>query len=238
MLKFPFQKSNTSTLGEAQEMILLTIARAAENNRTVSPADLARELNIPPAPHLQSLLAQSLIRIDPSNALTLTATGRERARALLRRHRLAERFFTDILGLDWTRAHEEADKLEHVVTAEVEAQLASQLGEPDTCPHGNPIPNTHGDATAAPTLSLADCAPYTRATIARIGIETSAALHHLATLGLLPNVQVVIENHAPFNGPVLIRVGRAHYALGRDLASRIWVREILNSEFRIQNSLC
>ncbi len=62
--------------------------------------------------------------------------------------------------------------------------------------------------------------------ITRIADETPASLQHLATLGLLPDVEIEVENKAPFGGPVLIRVGRAHYALGRDLASRIWVKAL------------
>jgi DtxR family Mn-dependent transcriptional regulator len=131
---------------------------------------------------------------------------------------------TDVLGLDWTRAHEQADKLEHTVSAEEEAALVAQLGNPEKCPHGNPIPDASVPA-AVPAQALSACAAPTRATITRISTETPAALQHLATLGLLPNVEIEIENHAPFGGPVMVRVGRAHYALGRDLAARIWVSQ-------------
>ncbi len=217
----------TTPLLEVQEMVLLTLARAEENALSLANADLARTLNLPlsaldtPLAHLAE---HALIAITP-NQITLTAAGRERARGLLRRHRIVERHFTDVLGLDWARAHEEADRLEHLVSPATEAQLADQLGNPDTCPHGNPIPFAFDDTAHAPQLSLADCHSHTRATIVRIGLETSATLQHLATLGLLPNVEIVVENRAPFNGPVLVRVGHAHYALGRDLAKRIWVKE-------------
>jgi DtxR family Mn-dependent transcriptional regulator len=225
MFKLPFRETSApAPRDELREMILLTLARAEETARALSPDDLARELNFAVAPHLQALIAQGLLRAEPSGALALTNAGRDRALTLLRRHRLAERLFTEVLGLDWAHAHEEADKLEHVVSAEGEQQLANQLGEPETCPHGNPIPPARVDRERAPLASLADCAPQTCATIARIALETPAALRHLATLGLLPDVQVVIENKAPFDGPLMLRVGRAHYALGRDLAARIWVR--------------
>jgi DtxR family Mn-dependent transcriptional regulator len=216
---------SSASPNEIQEMILLTLIRAAEIQRALSPADLARELNVPLASHLQSLISQSLILSNSDHTFALTDAGRARARALLRRHRLAERHFTDVLGLDLARAHAEADKLEHSLSPEAEATIAAQLGEPDTCPHGNPIPGARGETTRA-SKSLAECAPHTAATIARIALETPAAIQHLATLGLLPNVEIEIENHAPFAGPVLVRVGRAHYALGRDLANRIWVNPI------------
>lgn len=209
---------------ELQEMILLTLIRAEENGRLASSVDLAHELNADIANELCPLIEQSLARVDSSGMLALTDTGRAKARALLRRHRLAERLFTDVLDLDWARAHEEADKLEHSLSSTAEAQLATTLGNPDTCPHGNPIPTAQDHTIDSRAMSLTDCASQTDVTIVRIGSETPAALQHLATLGLLPNVDIAIENKAPFDGPVLIRVGRAHYALGHNLAARIWVQ--------------
>jgi DtxR family Mn-dependent transcriptional regulator len=215
---------------EIQEMILLTLARAEENGRTLAPMDLARELYLSRSvldTHLRPLLRKSQLVVSQTGALELTDSGRDQARTLLRRHRLAERLFTDVLGLDWAHAHEEADRFEHLVTAETERQLARQLGDPETCPHGNPIPDAHGITPHSASLPLSECPPRTRATIARIGLETGAALQHLATLGLLPSVEIEIEKRGPFDGPVLVRVGRAHYALGHDLAARIWVERTL-----------
>ncbi len=216
-------------------MVLLTIARAEENGALLSTADLARELGCSRQDLddcLARLIDQGLLTYSPPGKLGLTQKGREHAFGLLRRHRLAERLFTDVLGLDWARAHEEADKLEHVVSREAERQLADQLGDPDTCPHGNPIPSAAGPSVpASPPLALplADCTPPARATISRIALETPEALQHLAALGLLPSVEIEVENKAPFDGPILVRVGRAHYALGRDLAARIWVSTRSNS---------
>jgi DtxR family Mn-dependent transcriptional regulator len=209
---------------ELQEMILLTLGRAEENGRPVSPADLARDLDADIALELRPLIEQSQVRTDSSGMLALSAEGRDNARALLRRHRLAERLFTDVLDIDWARAHEEADKLEHAISPAAEEQLASTLGNPDTCPHGNPIPRAQDRTTHSRSMPLTECTPLADVTIVRIGSETPAALQHLATLGLLPNVEITIENKAPFGGPVLIRVGRAHYALGHNLAARIWVQ--------------
>lgn len=235
MPKFLSRNATLSTVtshDEIQEMILLTLARAEETTRTFTTADLARESNLLHTSldvHLRPLVKQALVYSDACGTLMLSPAGRERALGLLRRHRLVERHFTDVLGLDWARAHEEADKFEHTVSSEATQSLAVQLGEPDTCPHGNPIPTAQGDWARAALVPLTDCTPPTCATIARIALETPAALQHLATLGLLPNVQVVVENHAPFDGPVMVRVGRAHYALGRDLAARILVKRIQNS---------
>jgi DtxR family Mn-dependent transcriptional regulator len=233
MFNWRGRRSTDKVVGEeTQDMILLTLARAEENAHSLALGDLARELSqtrgaldLPFA----VLANQGQVRLSSTGAITLTDTGRERALTLLRRHRLTERLMTDVLGLDWASAHEEADKFEHVVSPEAERQLASQLGDPDTCPHGNPIPHSHTEQLAATTLPLARCTPTSRVTITRIALETASALQHLATLGLLPNVEIEVENKAPFDGPVLVRIGRAHYALGHDLAQRIWVSPVSES---------
>lgn len=227
-------KPSQATLGETAEMILLTLARAEENQRRLTIGMLADELDVPFTSSLQALVKQSLVRVDVGGKLGLTDQGRERALALLRRHRLVERHFTDVLGLDWAQAHEQADQVEHHVSDQTTQSLADQLGNPITCPHGNLIPSARPMERGTQT-SLADCAPATRATIVRINTETPAALRHLATLGLLPNTEIEIENRAPFGGPVLVRVGRAHYALGRNLAQRIWVKEISNPQIKLAN---
>lgn len=233
-MNLPFQKSK-SALGETAEMILLTLARAEENQHTLTIDDLARELGSSPAPQLQKLISQSLVT-SVSNTLALTDAGRQRALALLRRHRLVERHFTDVLGLDWAQAHEHADQLEHHISADAERTMADQLGNPDTCPHGNPIPNV-SLVDQVSQKSLADCAPSSHVTIVRINLETPDALRHLAALGLLLNTEIEIEHQAPLGGPVMVRVGRAHYALGRNLAQRIWISEISKTESQTPKSV-
>ncbi|MCX7839836.1 MAG: metal-dependent transcriptional regulator [Anaerolineae bacterium] len=216
---------STPSPRESMEMILLTLARAEERGTVLTAETLAREWQDTSESLLQTLRDQSLITQNARGVLTLTPSGRERARALLRHHRLVEQHATQVLGLDWTRAHEHADQIEHHISAEEADALADQLGHPITCPHGNPIPSTTREETSSEALvSLATCPARTRGVIARINAETTEALHHLATLGLLPNVTLVVEHQAPFGGPVLVRVGHSHYALGRDLAQRIWIK--------------
>ena len=223
----PFSRQRPHVLrNETREMILLSLVRAEENARNSSRNHLARELDLTRPvldSHIRRIVDDGLITGAADGTLALTGPGRQRAYALLRRHRLAERLFTDVLGLDWVHAHTEADKIEHMVSPEAEAALADRLGDPETCPHGNPIPGAGQLLTHPPARPLAECAPLTRAMIVRIGLETTPALQHLATLGLLPDVEIEVENKALLGGPVLVRVGRAHYALGHDLASRIWV---------------
>src|SRR4051812_29631996 len=101
---------------------------------------------------IRRLETDSLVKID-HNAITLTAAGQRLAERVVRRHRLAERFLTDILGLSWADAHKEAGKWEHVISEAVEDAIVRVLGDPTTCPHGNPIPGAHYIAPVTVALS-------------------------------------------------------------------------------------
>src|SRR5258708_7574107 len=89
---------------------------------------------------LRRMSRDGLVRLRASKEIELTAEGRRRATAVVRRHRIMERWLTDVLGLDWVQADEEAARLEHAVSDQVEGRIFESLGRPKTCPHGNPIP--------------------------------------------------------------------------------------------------
>jgi DtxR family Mn-dependent transcriptional regulator len=157
--------------------------------------------------------------------VTLTAKGERLARTLVRRHRLSERFLTDMLGMDWEKAHQEACKLEHALSPETEGRLADLLGNPDTCPHGHPIPDADGRIRERKLKKLSECGEDERGCIDRVEEEEPQMLQYLSSLGLLPEVEVEVKEVAPFNGPLLVKAGGAQYALGREVASKIWLRK-------------
>jgi DtxR family transcriptional regulator, Mn-dependent transcriptional regulator len=156
--------------------------------------------------------------------ISLTAKGQRAAKALVRRHRLSERFLTDVLGLDWESAHREACRFEHILSPEVEERLAEMLGNPETCPHGYPIPDEKGNIRepAKEMRPLCDFAANEKGCIARVGEEQPELLQYLASLGLLPNVDIEVKEVAPFGGPLLVKIGDTQYALGREVAAKIW----------------
>lgn len=128
----------------------------------------------------------------------LTAQGVARAESVVRRHRLAERFLVDVVGLPWVRAHEEAGRWEHVISDDVEARFVEILGHPTTCPHGNPIPGTPRDK--APQLPMADVAPGERVRLVRITEQVeidSSALVYLDEHGLVPGQALLVRSRAP-----------------------------------------
>ncbi|MFM9084731.1 MAG: metal-dependent transcriptional regulator, partial [Actinomycetota bacterium] len=117
---------------------------------------------------IKRMTDEGLVRVS-GTTISLTAKGQGLAERVVRRHRLAERFLTDILGLSWALAHREAGKWEHIMSAEVEEAMDRVLGGPTTCPHGNPIPGSNYEAPDA--VRLADLAPGQTFTVSRIPEE-------------------------------------------------------------------
>ena len=117
---------------------------------------------------IKRLSDERLVRVE-GGRISLTEKGEGLAQRVVRRHRLAERFLTDILGLSWASAHHEAGKWEHVMSEEVEEAMIARLGNPTTCPHGNPIPGS--DYLAPDHVRLVDVEPGTRFTVTRIPEE-------------------------------------------------------------------
>src|SRR5215467_4979965 len=102
---------------------------------------------------------QGYVQLAGDRSLRLTDKGRGLATTVVRRHRLAERLLVDVIGLEWEKVHAEAARWEHAISADVEEKLVQLLGDPATCPHGNPIPGTHNTAPGGSTVALAQAAP-------------------------------------------------------------------------------
>jgi DtxR family Mn-dependent transcriptional regulator len=112
---------------------------------TIIGARLAERIGVAPptvTATLQRMTRDGLVTMDDHKVVHLTEFGREQAESIVRRHALAERLLTEILGLGWSESHEEAHMVEHVISPKVEQRLMTVLGNPTTCPHGNPIPGT------------------------------------------------------------------------------------------------
>lgn len=160
-----------------------------EDDMDVIRARIADRLNVSRASVSQMidrLTKAGLVTAD-ANCISLTDAGHELAQRVVRRHRLAERFLTDVLGLSWADAHQEAGKWEHVMSDDVEAAMNRLLGGPTTCPHGNPIP---GSSYVTPTtIPLASVTPGNGFTVSRIPEElevTPGLLDFLQDARLLP----------------------------------------------------
>ena len=148
--------------------------------------------------------------VTVAGAISLTAEGTALAEAVVRRHRLAERFLTDVLGLSWADAHDEAGRWEHVISPTVETALRRVLGEPTTCPHGNPIPGT--DYLAPSAVALSTLSVGAAFTVSRIPEElefTPGLLEFLESSSLLPGTSGCIAALADGGETVVEIDGRA-----------------------------
>lgn len=216
----------TPVTDEMLEDCLQALQRLAQQNRPFqveAVAAFARLSLADTEAAIETLRSRGLTGRDAAGSLRLSDEGRRQAIGILRRHRLSERLLTDVLGLPWDRAHEEAMRLEHRISPDGESRLAALLDNPATCPHGGPIPAADGSTPDPGAGTLDRVAAGATVRIQQIADEAGEFLRYLASLGLLPDTELHVEEVAPFGGPLLVRVGGARYALGRDVAARILV---------------
>ena len=207
---------------------LAAIYDLAGSGKPVIGARLAKHTKVsPPAvtEALQRMARAGYIRLGRDKAISLTKKGKALAEVMARRHRLLERWLTDILGLNWTEAHEEAHRLEHALSPKVEDRLAAILGMPTTCPHGNPIPGMAGPSVAHP-FPLDQAKEGTTVVVERITEEAEAdkkLLAHLWQNGVKPGTVLKIEEVAPWAGTITTTSDGRTIVLGLMAAGKIWV---------------
>ncbi len=198
-------------LTHAIEDYLKTIYEIQTTNERASTNALAEALDITPASvtgMVQKLSATTppLVDYEKHRGVRLTPAGEEIALEILRHHRLLELFLHQILGFSWDKVHAEADRLEHVISEEFEARIAEVLGDPSHDPHGDPIPQLDLSLPPVSQKPLSDLRPGQRAVIQRVGNENPEFLCHLESQGLMPNIELEVVDHSPFDGILTVRV--------------------------------
>lgn len=201
-----------------------------DEGKTVIGVRLAERMRVAPSTvtaTLQRMAGAGLIVLSPHKEVLFTRRGLDIARIIIRRHRLIERFLTDIMGLEWHEAHEEACRIEHGFSPRMEAQVIKLLDDPTRCPHGNPIP---GLARHAPRnrMVLADAAPGDDLQIERISEEAEVDPQLLAFLqrnGLVPDALLHVNLVLKFNNTYTVQVGSEPepVVIGEEVAGLIWV---------------
>jgi DtxR family Mn-dependent transcriptional regulator len=158
--------------------------------------------------------------------LSLTERGRALGEKVVRKHRLAERLLVDVIGLEWYKVHREAGRWEHVISDDVEARLVEILGDPATCPHGNPIPGSRSPALTSETRPLADVAEGERVRLLRISEEVELNLGSLELLDegrFIPGAVARVGGRDG-DGNVEVEVeGAAALRVSRELSDRLFV---------------
>jgi DtxR family Mn-dependent transcriptional regulator len=171
---------------------------------------------------LRRLEAAALIT-RPDGGVALTEQGRREAIAVIRRHRIAERFLVDVLDLPWESVHEEACLLEHAMSPRVLASLEKFLNNPSVCPHGHPIPSVDGAVSEPAGVPLGTLSAGASGTVVRVSEEDDQVLAYLGSLHLVPGSPVRVKEVAPFDGPLLVTVSGAEHALSREVAALVFV---------------
>ena len=202
-----------------------TIFELSEEGIRVVQARISERLNISRpsvSGMVKRLAAEGLVRLDGAEII-LTDSGRALAERVVRRHRLAERFLCDVLGLAWAEAHHEAGKWEHVIGPAVEEALVRVLGDPTTCPHGNPIPGS--SYTAADTKPLAEVGVGSDFVVTRIpeSLEFEpGVLEFLEQCHIVPGASGQVAASAP-DGTVTLDIDGRTFGVGAFAADRILV---------------
>ena len=200
-----------------------------ELERQGAPAEtnaIAEILHIAPASvsgMVRRLADQGLITHERYRGARLTTSGRKAALKTLRRHRVIEAYLTSALGFSWDRVHDEAERLEHAASDELIDRMAAAIGEPETDPHGAPIPGRDGTLEERATAPLAALQPGDTAQIARVSDKDADRLRYLAELGIVPGAAVQVIAREPFGGPIALKVGSASRTIGAELAEQIRV---------------
>lgn len=219
-------RQNVSAVAEDY---LATIYALNAEGKVVIGARLAEHLGIS-APAvtetLQRLTREGLVTLDERKEVHLTDKGKEIAEEMVRRHRLAERWLTDVLGLDWADAHTEAHRFEHAMSPKVEERLAKLLGNPQTCPHGSPIPGS-GASLESPGQPLDQVGDNNSVVVERVTEEAEIdrrLLDYLQRSGITPGARLDVMEVAPWAGTMTIEVNGREVVLGLPAAAKVLVR--------------
>ena len=184
----------TTATSTASEEYLQAIYTLQDDGAQVIAARLADFLQHTPAAvseMVHRLERDGLVNLDDRKAVRLSKPGLDIAERIARRHRLAERMLVDLLGYAWWKTHEEAERIEHAMSDEMEERLMRVLGNPETCPHGNPMPGVR----PKPTRTLESLAPGTSAPVERIPDQfehEAGFLEYLDSVGIKPKVSVTL----------------------------------------------
>jgi DtxR family transcriptional regulator, Mn-dependent transcriptional regulator len=213
------------------EEYLETIQSLAEEGTPVIQARIAERLrrSAPSVSEMLERLSADGYIERSGRTIALTEQGRTLADSVIRKHRLAERLLVDVIGLPWHKAHLEAGRWEHVISDEVEARLVELLGNPRTCPHGNPIPGASAGDDAAPSqVSLSEVEPGELVRLERITEEVEldmASLEYLDAHGLIPGRAARVRGRAP-DGTITLEVDGSTVALAPAISQQVFVAAV------------
>ena len=210
---------------------LKNIYELTENGGIASTNALARKLNIraPSVTGMVQKMASSkpaLVEYKKHQGFTLTTEGKRAALEVIRHHRLLEAWLVQTLGYSWDEVHEEAERLEHVISENFESRIAAAMGNPVRDPHGELIPTADLTMPHDESTSLSSLRPKQSAVITRVAASDASLLRHLDELDLVPGIRIEVEDYSPYDHNLTIEVGRKSFVLGLNITSKIFVEVI------------
>lgn len=222
---------NDIQLTNAMREYLRAIYKVNEKRGEVTTTDISEFLHVSAASAttmIKKLHTTGYVRHTPYQGVTLTDEGRLVALRVLRRHRLLECFLQYIMKFDTHEVHDEADRLEPVVSDSFEDKMDEVLDHPTVCPHGDPIPTKDGRIITTPLVLLSEMKTGSRGVVRRVPGSHSEMLRYLQTIGMVPDAPVQVRDVGPFGGPIHVVVNGAEYALSVELCQHVHVEKTDN----------
>ncbi|GER80293.1 MAG: transcriptional regulator [Anaerolineaceae bacterium] len=218
----------TESLTRSIQDYLKRIYELSEEGVAASTTELAARLNVAPASvtgMLQKLAAARppLVIYKKRQGVTLTKAGLRAALEVIRHHRLLETWLVQTLGYTWDEVHEEAERLEHVISKDLESRIAAALGHPTRDPHGEPIPSADLTMPADASTPLAALRPAQTATVQRVDAADPNLLRHLESIGLVPGAEIQAAAYSEFDHNLTVKIGKKSNVLGLSVTTKIFV---------------
>jgi DtxR family Mn-dependent transcriptional regulator len=213
-------------ISHAAEDYLAQIFRIQSERGSAATQDVAVRRHVTSASTtamFKRLAREGLVAYREYEGVSLTEQGEQIALAVLRRHRIVERFLTDVLGIPWQDVDDLADRMEHAVPDEVVDALERLLGGPETCPHGFPIPDKAGRFAPPSRRLLADGASGERLRISRVDERVPGLLRHVEEIGLQPGTEVTVVERGDFDETLTLSVGRRQMVIGPRVSRSLFV---------------
>ncbi|MEW6048553.1 MAG: metal-dependent transcriptional regulator [Bacillota bacterium] len=213
-------------LSQSKEDYLAAIYRMQQEGEKGATGAVAARLGVSAASAtamFQKLAAEGLVEYREYAGVTLTEKGEQVALDVIRRHRLAERFLTDVLEIPWDRVDEMAHRMEHALPKEVIEGFHRLLGGPTTCPHGYPIPTPDGKVAEVAVRPISEMRPGEEAAVVRVKEDDPQLLRYLQSCGLVPGARVKVVAMRPFDEPINLSVDGNEQVVGHRIAEAVFV---------------
>ncbi len=208
------------------EDYLKAIFKLVELGGPVTTSALADYMRVAPASvtnMCKKLAELNLLQYEPYQGVKFTSTGEKLALEIVRHHRLIELYLAEALGVPWDQVHEEAERMEHVISEDLEERMAAALGDPAFDPHGAPIPSRTGTVNYSDSGRLVDRRAGDKLVVVEVDDQDPELLRYLGEMGIYPGTDLELLDCAPFNGPLMLQIGEKQYNLGYQAAKSILV---------------